>query len=548
MKVGLRVPLLTIAAFFLLPNIAAAQDNAVQGNPLHLQQGWSADTIDRWHFISQGTPLIPYEWFLALEQPGQTALIRSPENLQKLGFLVEPAGQNNLDGLAVGLYKLPVNFDDPKHKCWKGNWLGLGCAGCHTGQVNYRGQQIRIEGGPAHINIDGFVDQIKKSIGGILQNPQAGASFLGRVTAPALDVQKGLACFADIFRDEMAFYSNKDLGTPAGFGRLDAHGIGLNQLLAVPLKENENYAPPTAPVRYPALWDTPRFNWVLYNGSIRQPLARNVIEALGVQAPIQHDTMLGANVVHAIEMDNVIWGQRMLMDLRSPGWPESILGRLDPQRVARGKQLYASECADCHDARPAETRSEQGACDEIRIPLFDLDTIGTDPETATTFNKRRISLSKIPRGPDDRGPDDIANYKAAEIATGKITEQWIGRSPANAAAADMVNCGRPNRFRAPLSYRARPLNGVWAMAPYLHNGSVPSLYDLLLPPNQRPKTFYVGNWEFDPEIVGYETKGPFPNAFTYDTWTRGNSNAGHAFGTDLSEENRKALIEYLKTL
>jgi processive rubber oxygenase RoxA-like protein len=546
MKVGLRVPLLTIAAFFLLPNIAVAQDNAVQGNPQRLQQGWSADTIDRWHFISQGTPLIPYEWFLALEQPGQTALIRSPENLQKLGFLVEPAGQNNPDGLAVGLYKLAVNFDDGKLKCWKGNWLGLGCAGCHTGQVNYRGQQIRIEGGPAHINIDGFVDQIKKSIGGILQNQQAGASFLGRVTAPALDVQKGLACFADIFRDEMAFDRKVAAGTgdtPAGFGRLDAHGQGLNQLLAGPLDETRNYAPLTAPVRYPALWDTPRFNWVLYNGSIHQPLARNVIEALGVQAPIQHNTMLGANVVHAIEMDNVIWGQRMLMDLRSPGWPESILGRLDLKRVARGKQLYANLCADCHDPGPAGMPSERGACDAIRIPLFDLDAIGTDPELATTFNKRRIWLSKIPGG-----PDDIANYKAAEIATRNITEQWIGRSPANAAAADMVNCGRPNRFRAPLSYRARPLNGVWAMAPYLHNGSVPSLYDLLLPPNQRPKTFYVGDWEFNPEIVGYETKKQFPDAFPYNTTTRGNSNAGHEYGTDLSEEDRKALVEYLKTL
>jgi hypothetical protein len=323
---------------------------------------------------------------------------------------------------------------------------------------------------------------------------------------------------------------------------LDAHGKGLNQLLADPLPEPKNYAPLTAPVRFPALWDTPYFNWVLYNGSIRQPLARNVIEALGVQAPIQHDTMLGANVVHAIEMDNVIWGQRMLMDLRSPGWPESILGRLDLKKVARGRQLYANECSDCHDPRPAGTRSERGACNEIRIPLFDLDTIGTDPEQATTFNKRRMSLTKI------QGPADIANYTAAEIVTKNITEQWTGQSPANAAFAGVVNCGRPNRFRAPLSYRARPLNGVWAMSPYLHNGSVPSLYDLLLPPDRRPKKFYVGDWEFDPEIVGYETKNPFPGAFPYDTATRGNSNAGHEYGTDLSEEDRKALVEYLKTL
>ncbi len=61
----------------------------------------------------------------------------------------------------------------------------------------------------------------------------------------------------------------------------------------------------------------------------------------------------------------------MLMNLRSPGWPESIVGTLDLKKVARGTQLYVNECADCHDARPTATRAEQGACDEIRIPLFD---------------------------------------------------------------------------------------------------------------------------------------------------------------------------------
>jgi len=84
------------------------------------------------------------------------------------------------------------------------------------------------------------------------------------------------------------------------------------------------------------------------------------------------------------------------------------------------------------------------------------------------------------------------------------------------------------------------------MAPYLHNGSVPSLSDLLLPPDQRPKTFYVGNWEFNPAIVGYETASQTP--FLFDTSVPGNSNAGHAYGTDLTNEDRKALIEYLKTL
>ena len=243
MKVCLRVSLLTIATFFCFSDAVAAQNDAVRGNALALPQGWSADTIDLWHFISQGTTLIPHEWFLALEQSDQKELIRSPGNLQRLGFLNEPAGQNNPDGLPVGLYKWAVNFDYGKYACWKGNWLGLGCAGCHTGQVNYHGKQIRIEGGPSRIDIENFVRQLKLSLGRFAQDPQALASFVERVRAPAADVQKGLACFAKVLGAEKEFYSNKDLGTPAGYGRLDAHGIGLNQLFAVPLGENENYAP-----------------------------------------------------------------------------------------------------------------------------------------------------------------------------------------------------------------------------------------------------------------------------------------------------------------
>jgi hypothetical protein len=264
------------SSFF--PDIVAAQNDTVR-NTLAVPQGWRADTVDRWHFISQGTTLIPYEWFLALDQPDQKEPIRSPGNLQRLGFLNEPSGPYNPDGLPVGLYKWSVNLDYGKYKCGKGNWLGLGCAACHTGQVNYHGQQIRIEGGPSHIDITNFVGQLKLSLATIASDPQALKSFIERVRA-----------------------------------------------------------------------------------------------------------------------------------------------------------------------------------------------------------------------------------------TGNIVKQWIARSPENAALADTVNCGRPDRFRAPLAYRARPLNGIWAMAPYLHNGSVPSLYDLLLPPDQRPKTFYVGSWEFDPEIVGYETKKPLPDA------------------------------------
>ena len=77
---------------------------------------------------------------------------------------------------------------------------------------------------------------------------------------------------------------------------------------------------------------------------------------------------------------------------------------------------------------------------------------------------------------------------------------------------------------------------------------MPDLVELLKPPAERPATFYVGSWELDPERVGFEWASPFPGAFEFDTSLPGNSNAGHDYGTDLSAEDRGALIEYLKTL
>jgi len=114
-----------------------------------------------------------------------------------------------------------------------------------------------------------------------------------------------------------------------------------------------------------------------------------------------------------------------------------------------------------------------------------------------------------------------------------------------------------------LAYKGRPLSGIWATAPYLHNGSVPTLYDLLLPPKDRPPSFPVGTREFDPIRVGFVTRGPdgkiaqpsTENSFvlrTRDDAGRvidGNSNAGHDYGNAaLTDTERWELVEYLKGL
>ena len=166
--------------------------------------------------------------------------------------------------------------------------------------------------------------------------------------------------------------------------------------------------------------------------------------------------------------------------------------------------VYRQTCAGCHAVIDRSTHMPVGGpgTSGITVTVVPLDQIGTDPHQAKNFASRVISLEKI------GGPASIPCMDAAKVVAGGIVEQWKGQSAANAQTENEIDQGRQNEFRGLLAYRARPLNGIWATAPYLHNGSVPSLYDLLLPSAQRPRIFYVGSWEFDPVHVGVETGSP----------------------------------------
>jgi hypothetical protein len=101
--------------------------------------------------------------------------------------------------------------------------------------------------------------------------------------------------------------------------------------------------------------------------------------------------------------------------------------------------------------------------------------------------------------------------------------------------------------------RVDPAGGKSATAPYLHNGSVPTLYDLLLPPSDRPKSFYVGTREFDPVKVGFKTEQSAENSFLFRVFDdrgkpiQGNLNSGHDYNNaGLSAADREALVEYMK--
>jgi len=102
----------------------------------------------------------------------------------------------------------------------------------------------------------------------------------------------------------------------------------------------------------------------------------------------------------------------------------------------------------------------------------------------------------------------------------------------------------------PEGYQAVLLDGLWLRVPYLHNGSVPSLTALLTPSDGRPKKFIRGYDVYDQANVGFVSEGPEAArvGFEYDTDITGNGNQGHTYGTDLPEEQKRALVEYLKSL
>ncbi len=185
-----------------------------------------------------------------------------------------------------------------------------------------------------------------------------------------------------------------------------------------------------------------------------------------------------------------------LRELQPPAYPFGI----DEALAERGAALFAENCADCHAAGGGRTGT-----------VIPLDEIGTDPGRSDSFSR-----------------DD------AERANRRF--RLLGVEDAE--------------FTAASGYVARPLSGVWLLAPYLHNGSVPHLRALLTPPDRRPAHFYRGHDVYDQANVGFVSgnAAAAAGAWRYDTGLRGNGNAGHAYGTALSADEKTALIEFLKTL
>lgn len=558
--------------------------------------GLSAEERQQYYHLSEGGEAYPIAWLLALEQEvkgadGRPAYRPFLENIERFGLIPDPRSRYNP-------YGLPVGVTAGYGKLTGQQMMGLNCTACHVGELHYNRRAFRVDGGPSGAYINAFVKAIVDETSATAHSGQRRSRFLDRwrrvnlvrlepfpvvrtagvgpappaVPEETLDaaepgvlrrVAAGLRMAISnrsLLMDKLHGFSAmkmlveaQPLGTVDGYGRNDAFGVGRNELFGAfkdaSFTQGINVLPADAPVSFPHLWGMQRTSWYQWGVNTNSVIERNIGQALGVGATYQPDKGFNSTV----RLDNLHAMEELQYQLTSPQWPAELLGAIDPERAARGKVLFDKTCAMCH-----ETYQKTANLNEYQ--LFALDVVGTDPSAALNF-ERMVMTADGPKPFGTAAFDIVKKVKAAYYRE--------NGTPLDVQAAWEAQGSRPApEYRTPIRdyqkypdtrergiYRAKTLKGIWATAPYLHNGSVPSIYDLLRAADERPTKFQMGTKEYDPVKLGFVVEGDRflrpagAPEFEFDTSLLGNWNTGHEwwFYDELDDAKRSDVIEFLKT-
>ena len=570
-----------------------------------LDQNWDDKTrMDFW-FTPQGARILPYTWFVWLEQKDKQTLFRSAEHMESLRYLPMAESAANPGGL-------PIGFTKEVDKDSRTAWMGLNCAACHTNQIDYGEKKILVDGAPTLANFVGFFSELVGALNQTYENDAKFERFARNVLqddysqskAKALRKQLGEISFALSERENVNRLPTNYPQDFTSYARLDAFTNIQNAGTAFALEDVTNRNPPIAPVSYPFLWGTHQSDVVQWNASapntpVVGPLVRNIGEVVGVFGHLQinkapwwqrlfgHDFQYRSTV----NMINLGHLESWVKDLRSPQWLDAPLPPINLAQAAKGEVLFDTHCQQCHKVIP---RAREG--DKYEAVKTLVSEIGTDPDMAW-YADNHVAKTLILEGSkegvlfgspfgaeapaiqipvngvvglvlhdpltalkaglipeEDREKHLLISASKAEVIKGYVKQHLAGREAIAADNAPPPKDGlehSTDKNLQGLVYKARPLNGIWATAPYLHNGSVPSLWELLQKPENRVVKFWVGSRKFDPVNVGFVTTeglNEFQVLTPAGAIQAGNSNRGHEAGTDLSDDEKRQLIEYMKTL
>jgi len=540
---------------------------------------WGPDQRRAYYSQDQGSQLIPLAWAKALTTADGQPFLR--DHLARYGYLPNPDSADDL----------PVGFTT-SHYGGQAQ-LGLNCAACHTRQISVGGNEYRIDGGPAIADFQAFLVDLVDAVGHVRSSDSAFDAFANTVLGAAATPQQrsALRDATDLwFLRESTMVKNA-LPQPQiwGLGRLDAVAMIFNRVAGLDIGPApshviaENIHPADAPVRYPFVWDAPlqdKTQWPGFadNGDPLLGLARNTGEVFGVFATMHPapQPLFGGGVdfrkANSANFGGLARLETLIAQIGPPKYPWPV----DQALSTRGAAIFAQRCAGCHGQTPGTARLLNP--DTWHTPIQD---VGTDAREYSVLTRTassgvlqggKLTIFSAPIGPQAKVIDLLGFSVIGSIAQGGLIEAALRHPPqlrAESLAGPQLERSLQGAFtllRGPQTaphcdpdkqqycYESRVLHGIWATAPYLHNGSVPTLDDLLKPAAQRPATFRVGR-AYDINRLGLAVDQPGSD---YQRTTSGcaqrgsgNSRCGHegaAFGTDLGDADRKALLEYLKTL
>ena len=432
---------------------------------------WTAESQAAFYTTDQGSWIIPYAWATALKLPNGTALLSNLTTTY--GYLSNPVSQSNPQGLPVGFLVANPGTNNEQ--------LSITCAACHTRQIQVSGVNYRIDGGPAFSDLYGLFQGLDQTVSYTLNNQAAFDAFQAAVQVPAATLRAQLADWYSMYNTLM---SRALPTTPWGIGRADAVGMIQNRASGMdigPAANNymipSNIAVAAQPVRYPFVWNSGIQDFTQWagtntNGNASYSLERNSGEVIGVFGhfyPQANPAVAGGVdflAQNSTSYSGLIKIQNLVNQMGPPQWPWSV----DQQLVNQGWTLYNANCSSCHGIQAGAPRP--GNSNTWLTPVLNVDTDSSYYKNFAipTTSSGILSGIKVPFA-GNVIPATGAN--SINLVTASNVSALVQKFP------DIDLSIRPPSNPTG-SYESKVMQGVWAAAPYLHNGSVPTLAALLM--------------------------------------------------------------------